>query len=665
MRLKHILNKSVTLALSVLLMSGNISLTSLAADTSTVVNTTYIADGGCQASGNTGYSNLIDGNINTKWYCETNLASNENGESVSTIWVDFHSAGPITIDQYSLTTCNDSADSSCAGRNPGTWKIKAKADKDDPWTTISGIAEDTILEDTNSKTYTYDLTKPGTYQYFRFMIYESKGASGVQLSELQFLKKQTTSGSEKPSAEFYFNTSQIKKVYGDEPFICDSMVNTGNGKFTYSSDDRRVATVDANTGKVTIVSVGDGSARITAKLVNSGDYDYRNIKASYELVVSKATPNYTVPDSIFANPGQKLGDLTLPAGWAFVEPDTVLTNSNNYEIYFTPEDTANYNIPSAYLAVYVNTHDAQSRFLAAADLFQKYYDSIDSKKYRAVKILLMEEIQKVKNITGGGIPTDDQVVYMAIEIMEGARSKADLMMREIDEKEAAAGSYSGGSGSSQGTDNSSGSGNASSSQETGSTKETGSSDNSTSSTQQDAKQLYASAEPKAVGTEFTDSSTGAKYIITAADKADPTVSLTAFSKKVNKLKIQDTVTFEDVTYKVTGISKNAFKNNKNIKSITLGNNVTTIDAKAFSGASKVTRIILGKNVESIGNNAFEKTPKLKTLTIKSSKLTKKTVAKKAFKKMKSSVTVKVPKKMKKTYSGFFYKKGLSKAVKIK
>ena len=56
---------------------------------------------------------------------------------------------------------------------------------------------------------------------------------------------------------------------------------------------------------------------------------------------------------------------------------------------------------------------------------------------------------------------------------------------------------------------------------------------------------------------------------------------------------------------------------------------------------------------------------MKTLIIKSTKLTSKNVAKNAFKGLAKATTIKVPKKKLKAYKTLFQKKGLSKSVKIK
>lgn len=92
-------------------------------------------------------------------------------------------------------------------------------------------------------------------------------------------------------------------------------------------------------------------------------------------------------------------------------------------------------------------------------------------------------------------------------------------------------------------------------------------------------------------------------------------------------------------YKVVGIAKNAFKNNKKLKKVVIGSQVTKIGANAFSGA---------KN--------------LKTITIKSKSL--KSVGKNAFKGIYKKCKIKVPAKKLNSYKKLLSKKGQKASVKI-
>ena len=183
------------------------------------------------------------------------------------------------------------------------------------------------------------------------------------------------------------------------------------------------------------------------------------------------------------------------------------------------------------------------------------------------------------------------------------------------------------------------------------------------------------------------------------------------NKKATNIVIPATVKVSGVTYKVTAIEKNAFKKNKNIKSVTIGKNVKTIGKEAFSscnklktvkfgsgvttigdkafykcsalakislpskvktigksafyGCKKATSITIGKNVNKIDSKAFYGCSKVKILTIKSPKLTAKGIGSKAFSKTSKNMTVKVPKKKVKTYEMMLNKRGVNKKARFK
>ena len=147
-----------------------------------------------------------------------------------------------------------------------------------------------------------------------------------------------------------------------------------------------------------------------------------------------------------------------------------------------------------------------------------------------------------------------------------------------------------------------------------------------------------------VGTTLSES-TGRSYKVTSAggQNAIPEVILTKVSakdKKAKKVILSKTITVYGVTYKVTAISPNAFKNCKKLQNITISENITEIGAGAF------------KNCKN-----------LKKITIKSAVLKK--VGKSAFSGIHKKCVIKVPKKQLKTYKSLLKGKGQKKSVKIK
>ena len=110
---------------------------------------------------------------------------------------------------------------------------------------------------------------------------------------------------------------------------------------------------------------------------------------------------------------------------------------------------------------------------------------------------------------------------------------------------------------------------------------------------------------------------------------------------------------------------------KNITKVVIGNTVTIKGAKfsivqvgdkAFKNKSRITSITIGTNVQTIGKEAFYGTKKLKTMTIKSAKITK--VGSNALKNVYKKAVIKVPKSKLKKYQSLFAKKGQANTVKI-
>lgn len=78
-----------------------------------------------------------------------------------------------------------------------------------------------------------------------------------------------------------------------------------------------------------------------------------------------------------------------------------------------------------------------------------------------------------------------------------------------------------------------------------------------------------------------------------------------------------------------------------------------------------TKITIPAKVSKIGKQAFYGCKKLKTITIRTSKLTSKKVGNKAFKGIHAKATVKVPKKKLTSYKRILKAKGVGSKVKIK
>ena len=79
--------------------------------------------------------------------------------------------------------------------------------------------------------------------------------------------------------------------------------------------------------------------------------------------------------------------------------------------------------------------------------------------------------------------------------------------------------------------------------------------------------------------------------------------------------IPSTVSYEEVTYKVTSIGSNAFYGSSNMTSVTIANGVTSIGEFAFFNCSKLSSITIPNSVESIESHAFRGCFGLTSITI--------------------------------------------------
>ena len=130
---------------------------------------------------NEDYRWLFDKNKYTKW-----CVDNTTGEW-DPIWVDFKCNMFLRPTKYTMTTANDTY--GWKGRNPKKWKIYAKAQESDSWTTIVEV-EDGEAAGLGTDNYTeYHFNINGVnkkYQYFRFEVIELRGRGGWQSDHYVF-----------------------------------------------------------------------------------------------------------------------------------------------------------------------------------------------------------------------------------------------------------------------------------------------------------------------------------------------------------------------------------------------------------------------------------------------------------------------------------------------
>ncbi len=145
-------------------------------------------------------------------------------------------------------------------------------------------------------------------------------------------------------------------------------------------------------------------------------------------------------------------------------------------------------------------------------------------------------------------------------------------------------------------------------------------------------------------------------IISTSDK---TAAVVSTNKKTKTIMIGNTVTIENVSFKIIAIEKNAFKGNKKVTTVKIGKNVQTIGTNAFRGCTKLQKVtISSKNLSKIEAKAFYQCKKLKNIKVSSLKL--KTVGKNAFKGIAKKAKIDVPNKKVKEYKRLLKKGNLAK-----
>ncbi|MCI9490749.1 MAG: leucine-rich repeat protein [Dorea sp.] len=96
------------------------------------------------------------------------------------------------------------------------------------------------------------------------------------------------------------------------------------------------------------------------------------------------------------------------------------------------------------------------------------------------------------------------------------------------------------------------------------------------------------------------------YKITANSAKKEVTFVKPASTGKKSVTVPATVKIDGQTFKVTGIEAKAFKNNKKLKSVSIGKNVKKIGKEAFSGCKKLSKVtIKGTALKSIGRNTFK------------------------------------------------------------
>ena len=132
------------------------------------------------------------------------------------------------------------------------------------------------------------------------------------------------------------------------------------------------------------------------------------------------------------------------------------------------------------------------------------------------------------------------------------------------------------------------------------------------------------------------------------------------NSRITKISIPSIVRYNGVTYRVTSIWANAFKNKSRLTTVSIGHNVSVIGKNAFYKCKKLKKVTIGTGLTQINPGAFRGVKKGCTITIKSLKLKK---ISSRIDQSVSRMTVRVPKRKYTAYKKLLRKK--SKTVIIK
>ena len=121
--------------------------------------------------------------------------------------------------------------------------------------------------------------------------------------------------------DFSFASTKVIKTIDDSSFTETATGGFDFSMVTYESSDTEVATVNADSGEVTILTIGDTT--ITATLAANDDYN--EATAIYILTVTPAAPTFddsaNIPDQVYTV-GQDVSLDDLPVATGGITPLT-------------------------------------------------------------------------------------------------------------------------------------------------------------------------------------------------------------------------------------------------------------------------------------------------------------------------------------------------------
>lgn len=514
--------------------------------------------------------------------------------------------------------------------------------------TYTFSADDTVLQQGSSNTYKIEQAAIGKQITVKVSAEGYKGTVNG-----------TSDTVAKADGVLTLKQTEFTPTFGDEAFELGCS-RTGDGTISYKVSDSKKADGTAadddnsvikvsDTGVVTIV--GAGSATVTVSLSETKCYTGA-AEQTITVTVNKAPKPPKMPGSIMhpAHSKNKVGDVELPQGWAWADSDKEITLEDGKAVTATANyvgsDAGNYKNESVEITLTRSECDHPKTELKNAKPATCKETGYTGDTYcgKCEELVVSGTEIPLGKHQGGKATCTHQAVCTVCGASYGDLDSSNHTFGEWKVVVAATTTEAGKKERScvcgyketadipkldvqtPGTPSTPAPGTPSTpAPETPSTP---------------APETPAVKTPKK-GDIVTDDKKTGSYIITSSEKKEVAYKAPA-NKNAKTITIPATIKVKGVTYKVTKIADNSFKNN-----------------------NKITKITIGENIVSIGKNAFYGCKKLKTITIRSKKLTSKTVSKNAFKGLTKITTIKVPKNKLTAYKKLLKKKGLSSKVKVK
>lgn len=175
--------------------------------------------------------------------------------------------------------------------------------------------------------FVFNVSAPQANLYYRlkFDLKQGSGNGFVQINKVEYYEDASNKTATSLSFDAPSYTISKDQTFTKLPTLKAGEQTLSDKTITWSSDNDKVATVDAATGTVT--GVAAGKANITAKF--AGDDTYKTSKASYEIIV-KGAPSLSFPEKSYT---VEMGDVfSTPKLEGLPEGVTPEYTSSNKEV---------------------------------------------------------------------------------------------------------------------------------------------------------------------------------------------------------------------------------------------------------------------------------------------------------------------------------------------